>query len=199
MIAKWPATATFPFGYGRAETLAGLVNALMLLFIALSMGTHALERLFDPVTNMQTSSVLLVATLGLLVNLVGILAFDGATHMHHGSDENSLPLAHLSSSEKEELVSSRSRSKESLHRSHSSEISATVIDMVPTSAITTSSPIDMKFKSPFPSVKGSTTFSDHGDAALPHSHCCHSHSSHKNMIFHGNLIIFVIFDETNIF
>lgn len=90
VAAKWPANKQYSFGFGRLETLAGFSNAVFLILISISIFVEALQRLMDP-PEMKTDRLLLVSFVGLLVNLIGILAFNhGHAHgHHHHHDEHS--------------------------------------------------------------------------------------------------------------
>ena len=57
------------------ETLTGFVNALALVFASVNIMWEAVERMYQP-QSLGTDHLLLVAVLGLLVNIVGIFAFD---------------------------------------------------------------------------------------------------------------------------
>lgn len=90
IVAKWQPTELFTFGFGRVEVLAGFVNSLLLLYASGSIFIGAIERLYE-VQEIKGDGLVLVAVLGLAVNLVGIFAFDhGHTHHHeHDDDEES--------------------------------------------------------------------------------------------------------------
>lgn len=60
------------FGYHRAEILAALINAVLLLGVAGYILSEAWQRFRDP-RPVPSGTVLLVAVVGLLVNLVGAL------------------------------------------------------------------------------------------------------------------------------
>ena len=47
-LARLGASRRFPFGYGKAEDLAGVLVVLIILFSAAVVGYQAVERLFDP-------------------------------------------------------------------------------------------------------------------------------------------------------
>ena len=70
-------------GYVRAETLAGFINGLFLLFISFFIFSEAVERLVEP-PEVKHERLLVVSVLGFLVNLVGIFVFQhgGAGHGH---------------------------------------------------------------------------------------------------------------------
>jgi len=83
LMSRWKATKVFSFGYGRIEILAGFVNGLFLVVIAFFVFVAALQRLFDPPT-VNTEKLMMVSVAGLVVNMIGILAFSHA-HTHGGA------------------------------------------------------------------------------------------------------------------
>lgn len=64
------------FGYGRLETLAAAFNALMLLAVAAFVLVEAARRIREPV-EVQTWGMLIVASLGLAVNLIAMRVLRG--------------------------------------------------------------------------------------------------------------------------
>lgn len=82
ILSKWPPTVVFPFGFSRTETVAGFVNALILIFISFSVAVEALNRFSKPPV-IQTTTVMIVSFLGLVVNLIGLYAFNNSPLMHH--------------------------------------------------------------------------------------------------------------------
>ncbi|XP_012275612.1 zinc transporter 7 [Orussus abietinus] len=89
VITKWRANDRFSYGYVRAEVLAGFVNALFLLFIAFFIMFEAVERAIEP-PEVKHERLFIVSVLGLLVNLVGIYAFQhGHGHSHGGGHGHS--------------------------------------------------------------------------------------------------------------
>ncbi|CAB3407130.1 unnamed protein product [Caenorhabditis bovis] len=84
VMARWPATRVFTYGFGRVEILSGFINAFFLCIIALFILLEALERLFDP-PNINTDRLLFVAISGLLVNLFGMYSLGEHGHSHGGS------------------------------------------------------------------------------------------------------------------
>ncbi|EGD78553.1 zinc transporter 7 [Salpingoeca rosetta] len=87
VVAKRPPNERFSFGYQRAEVMGGFVNALFLVFVAFFVLKEALERFFDP-PHVHSHRLLPVAIAGLVVNLIGIVAFQHShSHGHsHGDD-----------------------------------------------------------------------------------------------------------------
>lgn len=83
VITKWKANDKYSYGYVRAEILAGFVNGLFLLFISFFLMSEAVERAIEP-PEVKHERLFVVSVLGLLVNLVGIYAFQHG-HSHGGS------------------------------------------------------------------------------------------------------------------
>lgn len=74
LLAQRPATERHSFGWGRAEVLAAIANAVFMLAIIAGIGYAAIDRLLEP-RPVRGGLVMLVAGIGLLVNLsvAGIL------------------------------------------------------------------------------------------------------------------------------
>ena len=68
VIAKWPPTERFSFGFARVETMAGFVNAGGLVLASIGILWESVTRFLDP-PDIITDKLLIVAVLGLLVNL----------------------------------------------------------------------------------------------------------------------------------
>jgi len=71
-IARRPATPTKTYGYHRVEIMAALANGVTLVLLALWIFYEAYQRFLDPPL-VQTPLMLLVATIGLVANITGIL------------------------------------------------------------------------------------------------------------------------------
>lgn len=78
-IAQRPPTSKRTFGYVRLEILAALVNGATLLLIAGMIVWEAWQRLRDPVV-IDASIMLGVATLGLVVNIIGASLLHSHAH-----------------------------------------------------------------------------------------------------------------------
>lgn len=89
VITKWRANTNYSYGYVRAETLAGFINGLFLLFISFFIFSEAVERLVEP-PEVKHERLLVVSILGFFVNLVGIFVFQhGGAHGHsHGGGDH---------------------------------------------------------------------------------------------------------------
>lgn len=70
-FATKPASPSHTYGFYRAEILAALANALVLIFISAYVLYEAYQRLLNPPT-VATGGMLVVATVGLAVNWAGI-------------------------------------------------------------------------------------------------------------------------------
>lgn len=70
-IGKLPADNKRTFGYQRFEILAALFNALMLFAVAIYIVYEAYQRFNQP-AEIQTMGMLIVASLGLIVNLISM-------------------------------------------------------------------------------------------------------------------------------
>jgi solute carrier family 30 (zinc transporter), member 5/7 len=91
VMSKWPPDLRFPYGYGMIDTLAGFANGVFLMLISLEIMYEAVERLVEGVQMQRITELLVVSTLGLAVNCVGMLAFGHAHHGHghdHGHDHH---------------------------------------------------------------------------------------------------------------
>jgi len=78
-MAQRPPSPEKTFGYVRMEILAALVNGATLLFIAVLIVAEAWDRWRDPVA-VDAPVMLVVAGLGLLVNIVGALLLHAHAH-----------------------------------------------------------------------------------------------------------------------
>ncbi|KAI8098496.1 cation efflux family-domain-containing protein [Halteromyces radiatus] len=86
VMSKWPSNTKYSYGYNRIETISAYFNGIFLVLISISIVMEAIQRLLDP-PEMNTKRLLLVSFVGLVVNLVGIFAFNhGHAHGHGGHD-----------------------------------------------------------------------------------------------------------------
>ncbi|KAG9390274.1 Cation efflux protein [Carpediemonas membranifera] len=74
-MSSKPPNARFSYGFGRIEVLAAYGNSLFLVCVASMLVVKAVARLLQPVA-VSTDQLLLVAVLGLLVNLLGLVMID---------------------------------------------------------------------------------------------------------------------------
>lgn len=83
-IARRPADPRRSYGYHRGQVLAAFVNGAVLIVIVAGIGVEAAQRLAEPVP-VQGWTMLAVAALGLVVNLVALVIL-------HGGDRRNLNL-----------------------------------------------------------------------------------------------------------
>src|ERR1044071_2579948 len=81
-ITKRPATLISTYGYYRVEILAALFNGLALWLVVGIIFTAAYNRLFHP-PEVQSSGMLVVAVVGLLVNIAAAVILYHGHHHHH--------------------------------------------------------------------------------------------------------------------
>ena len=78
--------ARFSFGTGKLGDLAGFGSAIILAMIALLIGYEAVLRFIAPVP-IRFDEAILIAVVGLIVNVVSVLLLSGGGHDHgHGHD-----------------------------------------------------------------------------------------------------------------
>lgn len=75
----------FSFGTGKVSVLGGFTSAIALGMVALMMMVESVHRLFNP-ENIQFNEAILVAIIGLVVNLASMLLLQD--HHHHGHDHH---------------------------------------------------------------------------------------------------------------
>ncbi|WFD27530.1 Putative zinc transporter msc2 [Malassezia nana] len=83
VMASWETDDAFPFGYKRVETLSGFANGIFLVLISVFILFEAIQRIIEPPVMNNVTQLLIVSTLGLLVNLFGMFAMGHHHHHHH--------------------------------------------------------------------------------------------------------------------
>ena len=78
-LATRPADARRSYGYGRMEVLAGFVNAMTQLLLVVWIIYEALTRLLHPHA-ILSGTMLVIATIGLLVNMLVLRLLRGHAH-----------------------------------------------------------------------------------------------------------------------
>ncbi|KAK9483159.1 cation efflux protein [Lipomyces starkeyi] len=119
VMAKWPPSASFPYGLGKVESLSGFINGILLVGISAGIVVEAVERIWRPVVIERVTELLVVSFLGLIVNLVGIVAFNHG-HVGHGHSH--------SHSHSESSYHSHSTSHSHVHESHGQHDSKSIDD-----------------------------------------------------------------------
>ena len=75
----------FSFGTGKVSVLGGFTSAIALGIVALMMVVESIHRLFNP-ESIQFNEAIMVAVIGLVVNLASMLLLQD--HHHHGHDHH---------------------------------------------------------------------------------------------------------------
>lgn len=88
ILSNKTANDKFPFGLNYLETLAGFTNGVLLMGIVCGIIVESIERFFNPITIQGTNELIVVSTLGLLVNLVGLFAFESSHNHANGNTHN---------------------------------------------------------------------------------------------------------------
>jgi len=69
-VAQKPPSQRLSFGYGRAEVLAATITSFVLVAITLAISVEAIIRLIDAESHISGMIILVIATIGLLANIV---------------------------------------------------------------------------------------------------------------------------------
>jgi len=78
-IAIRPATESKTYGYHRVEIMAALANGILLVLVSIYIFYEAYQRFLEPPV-VHAPLMLLVASIGLVANLAGILLLRGVSH-----------------------------------------------------------------------------------------------------------------------
>ncbi|MFH1002748.1 MAG: cation diffusion facilitator family transporter [Chloroflexota bacterium] len=78
-MARRPATSSRTYGYHRVEIMAALVNGTTLVIISVYIFYEAYQRFLSP-PQVHTPLMLLIASIGLVANLAGMLLLRGGSH-----------------------------------------------------------------------------------------------------------------------
>eukprot|EP00002_Diphylleia_rotans_P019773 TRINITY_DN3820_c0_g2_i11.p1 TRINITY_DN3820_c0_g2~~TRINITY_DN3820_c0_g2_i11.p1 ORF type:complete len:258 (-),score=66.04 TRINITY_DN3820_c0_g2_i11:574-1347(-) len=88
-VAREKSNAQFTFGLARAEIVGGLMNGVFLLAVCFFIGFESIQRFFDPPEIEDGVQVIIVASIGLFINLAGIFIFHEHGHGHsHDHDHD---------------------------------------------------------------------------------------------------------------
>ena len=85
-MSHLPSDTHYSYGHSRFEVLAGFINSIFLLFVAITILLEALERVNEP-PEISVDNLVITAVGGFLINLGGMLVFhDLASHSHANHD-----------------------------------------------------------------------------------------------------------------
>lgn len=91
---KHATSARYSFGTGKVGDLSGFASALVLAVIAIGVGVESVRRLFEP-SSIAFMEAIVIAVVGLLVNLASAALLSGGHHgHHHGHDHHGHDHAH---------------------------------------------------------------------------------------------------------
>ncbi|CAD5120890.1 DgyrCDS9443 [Dimorphilus gyrociliatus] len=88
------------YGWVRAEVLGALVNSVFLLALCFTILVEACQRLFKSEEIENPTLLLIVGSIGLAVNLIGLFLFHGHAHSHGGHAENVALLTEINETDK---------------------------------------------------------------------------------------------------
>lgn len=81
ILSKRPANEKFSYGHGRADTIGAFINAVFMIIISLGIIYEAINRFMHPVA-VNGLGVIIVSTVGLFVNLIGIKLLHGSESLN---------------------------------------------------------------------------------------------------------------------
>lgn len=93
-LARSPSSSSNSYGWQRAEILGALINGVFLVALCMSIALEALGRVIAPPEISNPKVIVIVGSLGLLSNIVGLFLFHEHGHGHghsHGEGAIKLP------------------------------------------------------------------------------------------------------------
>lgn len=76
-LARSPSSSANSYGWQRAEILGALINGVFLVALCMSIALEALGRIISPPEISNAKVIVIVGSLGLLSNIVGLFLFHG--------------------------------------------------------------------------------------------------------------------------
>jgi zinc transporter 1 len=76
-LATSPSSSANSYGWQRAEILGALIHGVFLLALCVSIALEAMGRVFAPPEISNPKLIVIVGSLGLLSNIVGLFLFHG--------------------------------------------------------------------------------------------------------------------------
>ncbi|XP_018570418.1 zinc transporter 2 [Anoplophora glabripennis] len=84
-IGKKPATKYMTFGYHRAEVLGALLSVITIWMLAAIFSVLAIGRLYNKDYDIDADTMIVVACIGVVINIIMGVILHGACHLHsHG-------------------------------------------------------------------------------------------------------------------
>ncbi|XP_043110585.1 zinc transporter 10 [Puntigrus tetrazona] len=91
-VSRRASSGRFTYGMGRAEVVGALANAVFLAALCFSVSMESLKRLAMPQAIDDPPLVLIVGSLGLAVNVVGLLIFQDCSSCRRATRKNDAPV-----------------------------------------------------------------------------------------------------------
>lgn len=88
MASKYANDIRFNFGTYKIEVLASYTSAILLIVVAFFMFFHSVERIINP-TQIAYKEAIIIAIVGLIVNIICAWLLKDNHHHHHGEEEHS--------------------------------------------------------------------------------------------------------------
>ena len=85
LARRWSADPRYSFGTGKLGSLAGFASALALGTVAIGIAVESISRFFEP-RSVEYGEAMIVAVIGLLVNLVSAALLHEGDHAHQQHD-----------------------------------------------------------------------------------------------------------------
>lgn len=130
-LATSPASNANSYGWQRAEVLGALINGVFLIALCVTIGLEAIGRCISPPEITNPKLIVLVGSLGLASNIVGLFLFHEHGHSHGGHSHG--PIALPEDDEEDEQTNAtapkraRADSRSSLYQ-HPAETRAQIIE-----------------------------------------------------------------------
>ncbi|OWZ34461.1 solute carrier family 30 (zinc transporter), member 1 [Cryptococcus neoformans AD2-60a] len=91
-LATSPSSSANSYGWQRAEILGALINGVFLVALCVSIGLEAIGRIVSPPEISNAQLIVVVGSLGLLSNIVGLFLFHDHGHSHGGHSHGAVAL-----------------------------------------------------------------------------------------------------------
>ncbi|ADV21187.1 solute carrier family 30 (zinc transporter), member 1 [Cryptococcus gattii Ru294] len=91
-LATSPSSSANSYGWQRAEILGALINGVFLVALCVSIGLEAIGRIVSPPEISNPKLIVVVGSLGLLSNIVGLFLFHDHGHSHGGHSHGAVAL-----------------------------------------------------------------------------------------------------------
>jgi cation diffusion facilitator family transporter len=104
IYSKKEQTEIMTYGYKRTEILGGIFNSFFLISVVFNMLVEAIQRIFEPKNITNPMHVLIVGSLGLIINFLGLCMFNSHGHHGHSHSHGHHSHSHINNGEEETLV-----------------------------------------------------------------------------------------------